>query len=185
MTYWVINLARDLKGRTRRWNIPGPARRVLLLCDGAVRVVRGRPVEISEATLQKYASQLKAYQDNGSIEIRCTNTLGPVYDFGSRIEVPFTKMSTEKFEKAEEEKPKSQEPAPEPPAQEAAPASSEVESSAAEVVEEKEDDQPKSLDKMSKPELVEWLAAHTDKSAEEWSNYTRKKLIKEAKGLEK
>jgi len=125
-----------------------------IICNGKLRLVRNRPVPLSEELLEKHYEELRGLQEAGVLEIRVDGHNGPVYDFGS----PPPKET-------KDDEPKDAEEAPDAPEEEM---DAEPELEAEDESEEEEVD----IDRLRKAELVEYAAERLDEDPAELEKLT-------------
>jgi len=59
-----------------------------VICGGAIRLVRNRPMALREDLFLQYKDQLADLQSRGAIEVRVGSPQGPVFDFGGAMPAP-------------------------------------------------------------------------------------------------
>jgi len=104
-TFYVVNTVRSVHTRLARFQSPERHRFKQFILGGTTRLVRARPVPITEEQLEEHFEELKAKQKSGAVQVRHDTSDGPLFDF------------TKKVKKEKAPKPKAApkpEPAPEP-----------------------------------------------------------------------
>lgn len=99
--YYVVNSSRSVHTRAARAQSPERARFQQFILGGAIRLVRGRPVSITEDVLISSFEELKAKAKQGHLMVRVGSPDGPIYDFSSNG-LKKTKKVEEKREEKEE-----------------------------------------------------------------------------------
>jgi hypothetical protein len=79
MKYYVHNTVRHVENRVKRY--AGATHRGLVQYVGDKRVIRGRPLVISEEELQKHLDELKSKYEQGLLMV--CSAAGNVIDFGT------------------------------------------------------------------------------------------------------
>lgn len=159
MSLFICNTVRRQHTRRKRMATGFRHRFKQIICNGKIRLVRNRPVPLSEELLEKHLEELRGLQEAGVIEIRIDGHNGPVYDFGS----PPPK-------EVKDDEPKDEEEAADAPEEEmdAEPELEAEDESDDELEEEEEVD----IDRMRKAELVEYAAGRLDEDPAELEKLT-------------
>ena len=64
--YLIHNTSRDKLGKVTRSVLPSNPKKVIFLAGGEIRIVRARPLLITESALKKHAKALLAYEAKGA-----------------------------------------------------------------------------------------------------------------------
>jgi len=159
MDYWVTYIA----GRPRlggdRNTLANRPRRAILMCDGKMRLLRGRSMGVGEEMFNTYRDEFKKLAEAKYIRVQVGGAQGPEYDFSESAPIPMPSTPVVA--------------APPPPPPPPPPA--------AEVKEEEPEDKP--LDRMNKTELVAFLAEKSGLPEEELSGFTKRQLLEQAPEL--
>lgn len=100
--YYVVNAVRSVHTRLARAQAPERHRFKQFILGGSVRLLRNRPVSISEEQLIAFKDELKAKVDSGAILIREGSPQGPIVNMDVKEEP--IKEEAPKEEKPEEKK---------------------------------------------------------------------------------
>lgn len=84
--YYVVNTVRSVHTRLARSKAPTRHRFKQYILGGSTRLVRARPVPISDKQLLAFEDELKSKVDSGAIQIRRDTPDGPLYVFGEKVE---------------------------------------------------------------------------------------------------
>lgn len=79
--FWVSSTVRSINTRLTRSLAPERARFKQFILGGSTRLVRNRPLMISDTQLKHYHEELEAKWQNGLIEVREGSPDGQVYKF--------------------------------------------------------------------------------------------------------
>jgi hypothetical protein len=168
MDYWVTHVAGQERLGGSRLSLVGRPRRTMWMCDGKLRLQKGRSMAVSEKLFMQYFDEFQKQAAAKLIRVQCGGPVGPDFDFAQAAE-PVQDQPI-----APEYTPSPPPPPPPPPAPEPEPEP---------VVEPEPEPEPaKPVDKMTKAELVEYLVAKGF-SPDELSQVTKRELLEEAKAL--
>ena len=119
-TFYVVNTVRSVHTRLARFQSPERHRFKQFILGGTVRLVRARPVPITEEMLLEHFKELSHKQTHGAIQVHHDTVDGPLYDFSvepvveeiTKVEVKVPKSKPELIPEPYVEP--EVEPAPEP-----------------------------------------------------------------------
>lgn len=108
--YYVVNAVRSVHTRLARAQAPERHRFKQFILGGSVRLLRNRPVSITEEQFIEFKDELKAKVDNGAILVREGSPYGPL----ANMDVKEVEAPVEKEEKILEEELEEVDEKPEP-----------------------------------------------------------------------
>lgn len=82
-TYWLVSTVRGRTNRTARALAPTRQKFKQFVLDGKVRLVRGRPVQVTNQVLNQHKAELKSLVDQHVLEIHLGTPDGPLHTFGA------------------------------------------------------------------------------------------------------
>lgn len=85
-TFYVVNTVRSIHTRLARSQSPTRHRFKQYILGGSTRLVRARPVPITDKQLFKFEDELRGKVESGAIQIHRDTPDGPLYVFGEKVE---------------------------------------------------------------------------------------------------
>lgn len=173
MDYWVTYCAGQERLGGNRLTLVNRPKRTMWMCDGKLRLQKGRSMAVSEKLFDAYHDEFQKAAEAKLIRIQHSGPTGPDFLFGEQVEE----------EQVEEEKPLappvtvSAPPPPPPPPPAPMPKAKPVVEPPVEAV---GTESAKPVDKMTKAELVDYLV-EKGFDQDELGSATKKELLEEAK----
>lgn len=84
--YYAVNTVRSIHTRLIRAKAPTRHRFKQYILGGSTRLVRARPVPITDQQLLAFEDELRAKVESGAIQIHRDTPDGPLYVFGEKVE---------------------------------------------------------------------------------------------------
>lgn len=83
-TYYVVSAVRSVHTRLARAQAPERHRFKQFILGGTVRLVRNRPVPITEEMLEKHSEELRQKNVSGALIVRVGSPDGPLYEWPTK-----------------------------------------------------------------------------------------------------